>query len=328
LLPIRYFVVAQAIFHFLDSGIQNELLVKGKTKVSDLSQKLNLRYIKLLGFLKYLNNEDYVNLSEENEVELTDKSYDLQTFKPWYDLLIGGYSETFNQISSVLKSEIEYTKRNSFYVGKGSCGISQHDALPMSLDLISKIPNKINYLIDIGCGDGSFLIDICLEKPDLNGIGIDTETRSIELGKKIAKEKKVSDRVTFTKRKANEIPNLSNLGNLCFITAFVLQEILEQSGREEILRFMKNIFKKHPSSSWIVIEVDNKFDEKNLFKEELALAYYNPYYLIHELTEQKLEKVNFWKELFTEAGLRILNSNTTDSVYDSLSLKVGFLLGK
>jgi len=37
----------------------------------------------------------------------------------------------------------------------------------------------------------------------------------------------------------------------------------------------------------------------------LALAYYNPYYLIHKVTEQRLEKVAFWEALFDEAGVRV-----------------------
>ena len=58
----------------------------------------------------------------------------------------------------------------------------------------------------------------------------------------------------------------------------------------------------------------------------LGLAYYNPYYLLHSFTEQRLETIEYWKQVFREAGLTIVAVEHPDKDYDSLELKVGFLL--
>ncbi|WZB72469.1 hypothetical protein WJ968_14835 [Achromobacter xylosoxidans] len=58
----------------------------------------------------------------------------------------------------------------------------------------------------------------------------------------------------------------------------------------------------------------------------LAKAYYNPYYLIHEFTEQRLMTDAWWQSLYEEAGLKIVNHDYPDEAVDSTRLEIGYLL--
>lgn len=328
--PIRFFFLAQALYFFFDLGIQQALLNERKLTVEKLAKVTGLSKKRLTAFVEYLANEGYLVIDSINEtVSLTEKGNQIKDFYPWYKLLVGGYSQTFMQLGDVLKDEKKYAGRNSLNVGIGSCGISQFDAIPMTLKLLDKIPFGFKSIVDIGCGDGRYLIELCKLFPEINGLGIETKLETVRFGNQLALENYLTDRVKIIQGKDTSVADISSLlGPFCFITAFVLQEILEQSGREAILHLLTEIFVKHPDSNLIVIEVDNRKEDHQMLSSGLGQAYYNPYYLIHNITIQKLEKRVFWEQLFAEAKLNIVDVQYPDPEYDSLKLKVGFLLRK
>lgn len=324
--PIRQFVLAHALYYFIDSGIQQQIYQTGPKEIRDIAEHLKIDEERLYGFCNYLMNEGFVNLCGTS-VELTEKGKSVSDFWPWYKLLIGGYSQSFLQLPVVMMDGEKYADRDGVSVGIGSCGISQYDALPMTHSLLHKIQGKYSSIVDIGCGDGSFLLDLCKSISDVNCVGIDPNLASIAIAKKMAIDYGLADRVVMLAGQAPTIPEtLPDDGPFCFLTAFVLQEILEQSGRETIVKMLDSVFNRYPDSYWIVIEVDHQFDNTEVMTNGLGLAYYNPYFLIHQITEQKLEKRDFWEQLFKDAGLTILAVEHPNLSYDSTNLKIGFLL--
>ena len=325
--PVRGFVLAQALYHFMNTGVQATLSTTPKITARDLSLRLGLEEERISGLLQYLANEGFVEYLDGNAVSLTPSGEEIADFRPWYTLLVGGYAQTFMQISAVLQAGASYATRDSSSVGIGSCGISQYDALPMTRSLLAKIPRPVGTVIDIGCGDGSFLVDLCRSIPGIRGIGLEPDPRSVKAANQAAERHGISDRVDVRVGAGTDLPDFSEaVGPLCFITAFVFQEILEQSGVEAILRMLRGAFQQHPDAHWIVIEVDYRPQDATVMRTGLGLAYYNPYYLIHKVTEQRLAPVSFWNQLYRDAGLQVVAYEYPDSSYDSLGLKVGCLL--
>jgi 2-ketoarginine methyltransferase len=327
--PIRQFVLAQALYHFMNMGIHEAMAGATNLTVRDLSQRLALDEDRLRGLLQYLANEGFVRMTADDNVCLTPTGVAISDLRPWYTLLVGGYAETFLQLSTVLKINGPYAGRNSSEVGRGSCGVSQHDALPMTRRLLERIAGRWNTVVDLGCGDGSYLLDLCRSLPDIHGVGLDPDPNSVASALRAAIEYGIAERVDVRVGALPALPDLrETAGPLCFITAFVLQEMLEQSGRGAIVDLLRATFRRYPDAYWIVIEVDHRPDDPSVMSTGLGLAYYNPYYLIHSLTEQKLERVAFWEAVYQEAGLRVVAVERPDLSYDSLGLKVGFLLAR
>ena len=326
--PIRHFALANALFHFLESGVQEALEESGDADIKEFADTLELDENRLCGLLAYLQKEGFVALTDYCHVNLTPSGRQLAVFRPWYQLIVGGYAESFRDLGRVLKDPTVYAPRDTFYVARGSAGISEHDALPMTRRLIKEAGRDPLTLVDIGCSTGSFLLALCRALPSLHGIGIDPDPRSIQLAQEGAADRQLSTRVLFHVGDDRSVASvLSEKGSqVCFLAAFVLQEILEQRGQEGLLALLRNQTQTFPKALWIIIEVDHRPQDAALFASGLGLAYYNPYYLIHEITQQRLESHEFWIELFEEASLALLTKVHPEHSYDSLDLKVGYLL--
>lgn len=323
--PIRHFVLAQVLHHFMNSGLY-DLLDRSSQSAAAISERLHMDRDRVDGVLSYLVNEGYVR-REGEKFALTSKARDMKPFQPWYQLLVGGYAETFQQIGRVLGSGVGYATRSGADVGAGSCGMSRYDALPLMLRLLEPIRDGIRHVIDLGCGTGLALADLIEQLPGVSATGVDPEPASVQAGTKLMAERGLADRVQIQVASAQDAPSLPVPGTgACYSTAFVLQELLEQQGRAHVVRLIAEVFKRNPRAHWIVIEVDNQMNNRKIMAHELATAYYNPYFLIHRLTEQRLENEGFWQELFREAGADIVLRLTTDPSVDSTGLELGYLL--
>jgi len=326
--PIRQGVLAQVLFHFLTAGWHKALADSDEATCDGMADHLGLDTSRFRGLMTYLHNEGVVVLGDDDGVRLTRFGEDLATFQPWYELLVGGYGESFRNLPEVLKLAGPYATRDPSWVATGSCGISQFDALPMTRALLSQIPTAVNTVVDIGCGDGTYLVDLCASVPEIQGVGFELEPSIVAAGNAFVAYRGLAERVVVRQAHlATEVPDVDDCqGPLCFITAFVLQELLEQTGRPSVVELIRTTFERYPDAYWVVVEVDHRPLDAEVMSHPLGLAYYNPYYLLHVVTEQRLESLAFWEELFAEAGVKTLAIERPDPKIDSLGLKVGFLL--
>ena len=66
--------------------------------------------------------------------------------------------------------------------------------------------------------------------------------------------------------------------------------------------------------------------DAQVMRHGLALAYYNPYFLLHSFTAQRLLPHAAWLEIFAEAGLQLLATEYASELVDSTRLEIGYLL--
>ena len=324
--PIRQWALASCLHHLFDTGLYDALAERGPVTAATLADDLGFDDGKLTGFLVYLRNEDYVTGTDEGW-SLSGKGAGLADFRPWYTLLVGGYTKTFQQAGPKLAKDSGWTERDGKQVGVGSCGISRYDAIPLARELLGGVPGDVRTVVDVGCGDGRYLIQLCQAEPDLIGVGLDPDPQTIEVGRKLTAEHDLSGRISLGVGRLGRLGEAALPGEPdCFITAFILQELLEQGGAEAVRAALRDLAERFPAAHLVVIEVDHRPDDPATMAHGLGLAYYNPYYLIHQLTEQKLETTAFWEQLFADSGLRVVAKRTTDARVDSTGLEVGYLL--
>ena len=327
--PVRQWALASCIYHLFDTGLYDALADADGRTTDELTTALGMDPRKLRGFLAYLRNEGLV-AELDGRFTLTASARDMAEFRPWYTLLVGGYAETFQQLGDKLGAGAGWATRDGSRVGTGSCGISQYDAIPLSRKLIAAIPTSVDTVVDLGCGDGQYLVRLCEQEPGLSAIGVDPDARTVELARELIAREGLRDRIDVRQGTATSFAAEDDelTDRTCFIAAFVLQEVLEQQGEDGLRSTLVQLFDRAPEAHLVVVEVDHRPDDPQIMAHGLGLAYYNPYYLLHHLTEQRLETTAFWDRMFESAGLRVVDRAHADERVDSTRLEIGYLLAK
>ena len=55
----------------------------------------------------------------------------------------------------------------------------------------------VRRIVDLGCGDGSLILQLCGRRPELAGFGVDISADAIELARANSRQSGLSDRATF-----------------------------------------------------------------------------------------------------------------------------------
>jgi 2-ketoarginine methyltransferase len=326
--PIAEHFLAGALHHLFDSGVFDALAARpaGRTPAS-LADELSLETERLAGLLRYLANEGVIAFDGDS-ARLTARGSGYGEFRAWYTMMIGGYTSTLAQMGSALRRGSAYCTREGRYVGLGSCEVSRYDGMPMTRELLTRAGAACVELLDLGCGNGLYLVEFCRLLPELRAWGVEPDPGGYREARELVEAAGLGDRVRLVNASATDFfadppdgcrPDLT-------VLAFVLHEILAQSGRPAVIGLLQGLVKAFPALNVVVIEVADGITDPAVMRHGLATNFWNPYYLIHYFTEQQLERKAFWDELFEEAGLTTAAFVTTDSTVDSTGLELGYLL--
>jgi 2-ketoarginine methyltransferase len=326
--PIRRFVLAIAIYQLFDSGLFKDLAQSRPVSTHELARRRGLDYERLDALLRYLRNEGIV-LQLEGGFALAPLGEAFAEAEPWYTMLVGGYAESFLQIGRALRSDADAATRNGAKVGVGSCGISHYDAIPLTRELMNGIPGGCRSILDLGCGNALYLSELCGEIPSLEAWGVEPDEGGYQAAIELVKERGLEGRIRLARSTAAEFLQRDLVGAPdAVVLGFVLHEILGQEGEHGVELALARIVDRFPAIHLIVIEVDWRVDDLPEMQSGLALAYYNPYFLFHPFTRQRLQRADYWERKFRDCGLEIVDKRFVDPAVDSTGLEVGYLLSK
>jgi 2-ketoarginine methyltransferase len=329
--PVRHFFLAQALHHAMHVGLFAALADEPGATGATLAGHLGLDTERTEALLRYLRAEGYCVY--ENGWSLSTAGTEVGVFAPWYEMLVGGYASSMQQLEDVLRDGTRFASRDTTKVGEGSCGIAVYDALPLVEQLLAHadVAGAPKTVVDLGCGDGSFLMDVLAARPGLKGIGVEPHAGSVTLAEKRSAERGLQDRLQMVQGGAHtalelDLPDQGQ--GMCFMTAFVLQEVMKQEGQQAIEDLLVQTFERYPQARWLVVEMDHQPTAPVMSTHGLAQTFYNPYFLIHSITEQQLETRDWWDKLFDRLGLVVEIAASPDPRADTTGLQFGVLLSK
>ena len=326
--PIRFYTLATCLYHLFESGIYDTLATHQSLSSQDLASQHGFDHTKLTALLKYLRNEGILD-EDQGVFSLSVKGQRFAPFRPWYTMLIGGYGQTFLQLGSKLPEDGGWATRNVMQVGIGSCGISHYDAIPLTRSLMGRVDTGLHRMLDLGCGNGLYLVEFCKAYPEIQAWGVEPDPASYQNAVNLVRQHQLEERIMLTCSSAvaffrSAIPVEPDF----VVLGFVLHEILAQEGEAGAIDFLTQLITRFPDLHLIVIEVDHQIDSPALMRHGLALAYYNPYYLFHPFTCQRLETQAYWEDLFARCDLELIHKELVNPQVDSTGLEVGYLLRK
>jgi 2-ketoarginine methyltransferase len=325
--PIRGYVVAAAIHQFFELGIFDELDGSGPRTANALGAKLGLEPDRLGALMQFLRNEGFLDEQQGAAFVVTEKARALSTFRGWYTMLIGGYGSTFLQLGDALRRGGPFATRNAGLVGIGSCAISQYDAIPLTRSLIRRAASPIRRLLDLGCGNARYLVDLCKAEREIDAWGVEPDLEGYRAAVELVRTEGLAGRIRLSCSGASEFMKGSiDFEPDCLVLGFVLHEVLGQEGEDGVIRFLRQVVDRFPAIHLVVIEVDQRMSDPAVMRHGLALAYYNAYYLLHAITPQRLESQSYWEHLFERCDLDVLAKQSVDADVDSTGLEVGYLL--
>ncbi|WDE11825.1 methyltransferase domain-containing protein [Thalassomonas haliotis] len=326
--PIRGMALATSINHFYTKGIYDELVeTKEEYNIDNLAAKLNHEAFRLEGLLKFLRNEGFVNL-DNNKVKVTDKAVQWSQYRAWYEMMVGGYAQTFMEMGDALEKGSAPASRNASWVGIGSCGISMYDSIPIVKKLLAELPEPPKTVVDLGCGSGVYLTEICKWYEQTTAIGIEPDEGGCIAAKKHVAEQNLTDRIQVAQADAiTYIQGMEQAPDMLLL-CFVIHEVLGQSGEQAVIDMINAAMTGDKEQRLMIIDIDYLIDDKKVMAHSLSTAYYNSYFLLHPFTSQQLEKQAYWDELFGKCGLEIEHKMYTDPAIDSTDICMGWMLKK
>lgn len=132
----------------------------------------------------------------------------------------------------------------------GSCGVSMYDALPLTGRLLSRLGCDNFAIIDRGCCGGTFLLELARRWPGVRGIGLDPDQATVAIAKEKIEPEELRNRVSVYQGRASDALTLDLPSGrvLCFLTACVLQEMLQQEGPGAVETLLRMTFERHPDA--------------------------------------------------------------------------------
>jgi SAM-dependent methyltransferase len=224
-----------------------------------------------------------------------------ETARGWF---VGtyGYESVFHNLEALLEKKKEYGKdvlRLAEPIARGSAEMEALLYFPLAADIVARKGYK--RVLDLGCGEGTFLRSLCQAVPGVEGVGMDIAPESIEAARSKAAQAGLDGRLRFVVEDVaawNGGP--SKAGPIDAATIFfVMHEILYR-GEDAAVEFLRGFQRKFPGVPLIVFEVLRPSVEQMRRRPGMAIHYA----LQHDLSHQKLVSGAEWMRLFEKAGFR------------------------
>lgn len=274
--------------------------------------------------LDYLTVEGMLEQNSETGLEytLSEDMHSVFEGQGYLQLLVGGYASVFADLPAVLRGNP--AKRDGRWVSVASCDIARRDTIPMAIDFLKTYRLEQKLILEVGCGNAEHLAKLCNLDKELRAIGVEPDQGGYREGIKTIEREELGDRVQLINCGAleydgDQVPSF-------IIFGFVLQEIVGTEGIEKATHYLRALAAKFPKTRLMIFEIDNAISNLDVMRSEMGLGFYNPYYLLHPLTQQCLLSAEAWEKLFADSGYRVQECQRVEQSVDPTQLVVGYIL--
>ena len=302
----RGYFSTHVVHALINVGLIDEMLVHGEVDLRSFAEsaKLDLSILKPLcealysdGLLDRNDRADHYRLSKKGRSAI-------EVLKGWLEVSYG-YSEVFTSLEGMLRGTKVYARdfyRKSDYVARGSGEMENWLLFPMANQIIHQ--KGYTRVLDLGCGDGTFLRKLCAMNQDVQCFGIDIAPAAIEDGKLSARAAGLENRISLFAADIQDVQDMPPAFRSVQVATifFVLHEIL-YLGEARLIEFLKAFRRNFPNVPLMAFEAIRPTAEEMRNRRGIGIYYY----LYHDLTHQKPVNREKWHELFRAAGFESID---------------------
>jgi ubiquinone/menaquinone biosynthesis C-methylase UbiE len=219
-----------------------------------------------------------------------------------FDILYS-FEDIFHNLEALVKKEkILGQEVNKFFYfeSKGTGTAAKQLIFPIIIDIIKK--HNFKKVLDIGCGSGTFLIELCKKNPGIMSYGLDISQEAIIYGQHQLIENNLQGKITLLKGDILNILEIkdSDLKTVeAIIATFVLHELFFEN-KEKIINFLITLRQKFGNKPLLVCEnIKQTLEELRKMPQ-----FYSELQLAHGIACERQLTRREWKEIFNKSGFR------------------------
>jgi hypothetical protein len=311
LVHIRGYSACVCWWSLLNNGFLDAIADCESVKWLDFAGKHNcvpevmatiIEYLTGIGLLKEINGQ--VSLTREGSVLL-------QEPRGMFELL-WAYEPCLGNLDDMLAGKKKYgpdLTRRITYVGLGSGRLCEQLPYPVMRRMV--LEHGCKMVLDLGCGDLAFLAGLCKQDSIVRGHGIDCSQEMISFNQQRLNENNYNNRLTCQVGDMFNLPGMpADLPEIDCVTACdTLHEYLADE-RDVIIKLLKDLRQRFPRAIFVIGEFCLQ-DAQWLAKHPTASL---EHHLFHQLSNQQIGKAQQWNEIFTEAGLSVIEQQVYDII--------------
>lgn len=291
--------VIQTLYHV---GFFDELARNGRVSAVTFADQHDLDGNLLIGLCDALYARKFLAKSGDRYEITSQGKFLLETdlVRGWFELAYG-YENVLHQMEPLLRKQAVYGEdvvRDGKAVAVGSGLASMGFYFPLVADLIRKAGYR--KVLDIGCGDGTFLRYLCSRIPSLDGVGLDLSPEAIAAGNEQLTAAGLDNRIKLYVGDAVEIHKLKREldGVDAATTFFVLHELCDKRENARATAFLSAFRSTLPGVPFHIVETIRPAPEEMRDRPGPAVEYF----LFHDLSLQKPIDGKEWTRIFRQAG--------------------------
>ncbi len=303
------FYAVPGITLLVEVGLVQRWLSGDRVDAAAFCQEHELDYTFIRTWCEYFRLYGYLDLDNDR---YTATAHGQTILQRWPQVMLNhAYHPMMADLIPLARREKQYgygkdVYRNMYFDSKGSGGLGAILSFVQIADYLQAKGHTC--LLDLGCGDGTFLVTACKRIPGLRAIGLDQSEISVEEAEKNFARHGLAGRGQFvqgdisTPAQAFSNPALRQAEVATIMQ--ILQEITGES-TEPVLEFLASFRRHLPGVALAVTEFYRlSLDEMRAYVPagvaESALH--------HDLSDQNLLPREQWLALYQQAGFRVVDS--------------------
>lgn len=242
--------------------------------------------------------------------QLTPKGQTLiEVGRGWFNAVYG-YGQVYDRLEDLLNKRAVYGKdiqRRAVISARGSCEMESWVHFPVAIDLIRR--EGWRTVLDLGCGDATFLRHLCRDLKGARGFGIDRDPDVLEDARDATAKSGLSDRIQLALADFTDLDAApAAFREVDVITTILVLHELLWDGPETVTKALRHIRIQFPAVPIVIVEVIRPTDEAMRRRPGMMVQYL----VQHDLSHQRLIDRSRWREIFAAAGYHDVNETYYD----------------